>query len=146
MSIFRTFRTGEDIVIELDAPAGVDPATMALPNAGMLAVPKDNELAIDFALTQAGVVLAMVVAISTSPVGWMLSYGHTPTAALAPGIYAIEAAIVGATGAVKITPPIFIRVHRAIVGASATPPVSIPSLDFTDPANSMYIPLLFRRF
>ena len=144
MSIFRTFRTGEDIVIELDAPVGVDPATMALPNAGMLAVPKDNELAIDFALAQAGVVLAMVVAISTSPVGWLLSYAHTPAASLAPGIYAIEAAIVGATGSVKITPPIFIRVHRAIVAAGAA--VSIPSLDFTDPANSMYIPLLFRRF
>ena len=115
--IIGTFRIGEDITIALDAASGIDPASLALPVADMLAVIKDDVAAIAVSTaTLIPLTVSTYVASGANPAGWTLLATHTATAALAPGIYAIDARIVLSGGVIDITDqPAFIRLTKAAV-------------------------------
>jgi hypothetical protein len=106
--IIGEFRIGEDIALALEPAAG-DPLTVTGITARMKpALVSGNRLALDD--TAAGT--AMQVA-SQGAEGWVLSLDHGATAALAAGLYGIDARLVFAD-AVEITEQsAFIALSRA---------------------------------
>lgn len=108
--IIGEFRIGEDVILALDAVSG-DPSTVAAIAAAIKpAFVGDNRLA----LRDEADALAMAVAPQADPAdGWTLSLSAAQSAALAPGLYGIDARLtIG--GGVEITEPTaFVSLTRA---------------------------------
>lgn len=108
--IIGEFRLGEDIAVALDATAG-DPATVTAISARMKSakvlgnrlVLDDSASPIDLAVTANGLE------------GWLIALDHTASAALAPGIYGIDAKLTIAGGIEITEQTAFIALSRAAV-------------------------------
>jgi hypothetical protein len=108
--IIGEFRIGEDLAVALDAAAG-DTSTVTAITARMKpAEVAGNRLVLDHE--------AVGVALTVTPRdsdGWILSLAAAETAALAPGLYGIDASLAFA-GAVEITEQTaFVALSRAAV-------------------------------
>lgn len=105
-----TFRIGEDIAVALDAVSG-DPGSVTAITAKMKpAKVVANRLVLDDAAAD----IAMTVT-SQGSAGWLIALPAASTAALAPGVYGIDARLT-LPGAVEITEQSgFIALSRAAV-------------------------------
>jgi hypothetical protein len=108
--IIGTFRIGEDISVALDAIAG-DPATVSAISARMKpAKASGNRLVLD----DSAAPITLTVA-SQGAAGWLVSLSNAASAALAPGIYGIDARLT-VTGGVEMTEQTaYIALTRAAV-------------------------------
>lgn len=92
-----TFRIGEDLAVALDAIAGDTGQVTAIAAKMKPAKVVANRLVLD----DAAAGIAMAVA-TQGPAGWTVSLPASATAALAPGIYGIDARL-SLSGAVEMT-------------------------------------------
>jgi len=108
--IIGTFRIGEDLAVALDAAAGDTAEVTAISARMKPAEVLGNRLVVDH--DAAGIALAVA---SRGSDGWTLSLAAAQTAALAPGLYGIDARLTFA-GAVEITEQTaFIALSQAAV-------------------------------
>jgi len=100
-----TFRIGEDVVIALDIVEG-DAAAIGTITAGMrrmVAVNSAGQFQPDQNQTPIAVIVSPRAASGTIEAGWNLTVPANVTAALAPGLYGIDAKMTATTGSIDIT-------------------------------------------
>lgn len=109
-AIIGEFRIGEDLAVALDAVEGNAASAGSVSAVMRAAIVASNGFEID----QAAPTLSMTVAPqSPASAGWILSLGNAQTAALQPGIYAIDARLTVGS-AVEITDQTaFVRLSQA---------------------------------
>jgi hypothetical protein len=108
--IIGSFRLGEDIAVALDVVSGSAAAVTAVAATMKPARPLANRLVLDDAAP--GVALTVTAQGTT---GWLITLPFAASAALAPGLYGIDARLTFA-GGVEITEQSgFIALSRAAV-------------------------------
>ena len=111
-AILGEFRVGEDIAVALDAVSGDTVQVTAISVAMKPALVADNRLTLDDA--------EPAIALSVSPqaaagAGWTIALAGAQSAALAPGLYGIDARLTIAGGVVITEQSAFISLTRAAV-------------------------------
>lgn len=103
-TVIGTFRVGEDIAIALDAVSG-DPATVATVTARLRSARVLSDGIIHFSDRASAIdmVVASRAAEDDFPAGWNIALSASATAALDPGLYGIDAKLIGPSGVVDIT-------------------------------------------
>lgn len=110
--IIGEFRIGEDLAIALDATAG-DPATVTAISAKMKpALVSTSRLALDDAAT--AIVLAVAPQVPASA-GWTITLPAAQTAALAAGVYGIDARLTIGSGIEMTDQSAFVSFSKAAV-------------------------------